>query len=63
VPLILALRSALKDGEIILGVDENTALIGKLNSEWKVMGQSKVHIFTRTGEQVYKDGETLLLPT
>jgi cyanophycinase-like exopeptidase len=63
-PLIFTLRRALKAGEIILGVDENTALIGTLRvgGEWKVMGASKVHLFTRAGEQVYKDGETLSLP-
>jgi len=60
-PLALALMGKLKDGERMIGVDEDTALIGTLGGEWKVMGQSKVHIFTREGEQVYESGQTIIL--
>ena len=60
-PLTFALKSQLKKGERMLGVDENTALVGRLGGEWKVMGQSKVHVFTREGAQTYETGETLAL--
>jgi len=52
-PLIFALRKQLKNGERLLGVDENTALVGKLDGEWKVMGQGKVHLITRDGDAVF----------
>jgi cyanophycinase len=60
-PLVLALMGKLKPNERMIGVDENTALVGTLGGEWKVMGHSKVHIFTRKGEQVYTSGQTITL--
>jgi cyanophycinase len=60
-PLTLALKAQLKDGQRMIGVDEDTALIGTLGGEWQVMGQSKVHVFTRKGEQTYESGQTLTL--
>ena len=61
-PLIFALRKRLKENEVMLGVDEDTALIGKLGSDWKVMGKSRVHVFSRQGELKYKSGDTVMLP-
>ncbi len=60
-PLVLALMGKLKDGERMIGVDEDTALVGTLGGEWKVMGKSGVHIFTREGETIYESGQTLTL--
>jgi cyanophycinase len=60
-PLVFGLQHQLKKGEHMLGVDENTALIGKLGAEWIVMGRSKVHIFSRNNKTSYASGETLLL--
>jgi cyanophycinase len=60
-PLISALRTQLKKGELLLGIDENTALIGQLGGEWKVMGQGKVHIFMRDGKKTYNHGQTFQL--
>lgn len=60
-PLVLALKGKLKDGERMIGIDEDTALIGKLGGEWKVMGKGRVHIFTRKDEQVYESGQTITL--
>ena len=60
-PLTLALKAQLKDGQRMIGVDEDTALIGRLGGEWQVMGQSKVHVFTRDSEQTYESGQTLRL--
>lgn len=61
-PLVFALKSQLKKGERMIGVDENTALIGRLGSEWTVMGQGKAHVFTREENQTYESGQTLSLP-
>jgi cyanophycinase len=58
-PLVFGLQHQLKKGERMLGVDENTALIGKLGGEWVVKGQSKVHVYTRDGKKNYSAGETL----
>jgi len=60
-PLISALTGRLKKGERMIGVDEDTALVGRLGSEWKVMGKSKVHVFTHKGRTTYESGQTLLL--
>lgn len=60
-PLIAALKSQLKKGDRMIGVDEDTALVGRLGGEWKVMGKSKVHIFTREGNTIYESGQTLFL--
>jgi len=60
-PLIFGLQRQLKKGELMIGVDENTALIGKLGGEWTVKGKSKVHIFTRQGKLSYASGQTLIL--
>ncbi len=60
-PLIFGLQRQLKKGERMLGVDENTALIGTLGGEWVVKGKSKVHVFTRDGKISYSSGQTLTL--
>jgi cyanophycinase len=58
-PLVFGLQHQLKKGERMLGVDENTALIGKLGTEWVVKGKSRVHVYTRDGKKSYSAGETL----
>lgn len=58
-PLVFALQKQLKKGERMIGVDENTALVGKLGSEWTVMGQGKVHVFTREGDLTFTNHQTL----
>lgn len=60
-PIVFGLQRSLKQGERMIGVDEDTALIGKLNGEWVVKGKSKVHIFTRAGKTGYTAGQTLTL--
>lgn len=60
-PLLVALKSQLKGDERMIGVDENTALIGKLGGEWTVMGKGKVHVFTRKSEEIYESGQKLTL--
>ena len=58
-PLVFALQKQLKKGERMIGVDENTALVGRLSSEWTVMGQGKVHVFTREGNMTFTNDQTL----
>ena len=60
-PLIATLKTRLKPGAQMLGIDENTALVGHLDGEWKVMGSGKVHMFTRADNQTYESGQTLAL--
>lgn len=60
-PLIFALRKQLKKGERILGVDENTAVVGRLGGEWQVMGMGKAHLITRDGDAMFGTGQTIPL--
>jgi len=56
------IQSRLAAEEYSLGVDENTALVGKLGGEWRVMGPGKVYLITRREVKSYSDGETVPLP-
>jgi cyanophycinase-like exopeptidase len=49
----------MKDGEYMLGIDEDTALVGTLGGEWRVMGTGTVHVITKKSEQVFKAGEAV----
>jgi cyanophycinase len=60
-PVVFGLQRSLKKGERMIGVDEDTALIGKLGGEWMVRGKSQVHIFVRDGKTSYSDGQSLTL--
>ncbi|MGZ9226155.1 MAG: hypothetical protein ACXW4M_11440, partial [Anaerolineales bacterium] len=60
-PIVFGLQKQLKKGERMIGVDEDTALIGKLDGEWIVKGKSKVHIFARDGKASYSEGQALTL--
>jgi cyanophycinase len=55
------LQPGLKDGEFILGIDENTALVGKIGGSWQVMGKSKVYVFRRKESVSYADGQEVPL--
>jgi len=56
------LRRRLKADEFALGVDEQTALVGRLDSpEWTVLGRQSVSVITKAGVTVYKSGQQLLL--
>jgi cyanophycinase len=59
--LVNLLRRGMKDGEYMLGIDENTALVGQLGGQWKVLGQSKVHLLTRKRARIFAAGETVPL--
>lgn len=58
-PLILALRKQLKNGDRMIGVDENTALVGRLGGEWKVMGRGGVHLLRRNGSESFHAGQSV----
>lgn len=60
-PIVFGLQRQLKKGQRMIGIDEDTALIGLLGGEWVVKGKSKVHIFTHAGKRSYASGETLML--
>jgi cyanophycinase-like exopeptidase len=60
-PLVATLRRRLRDGEIMLGVDEDTAIVGRRDGEWTVMGKSKAHVFTRDESKAYSAGEKFFL--
>ena len=60
--MLAPLRRRLQDGEYALGIDEETALVGRLGDpEWSVMGRQTVSLITRRGVRVYKNGEKVLL--
>lgn len=54
-------RSALSDGELVLGIDEETALLHD-GGAWVVHGRQRVHLFTRDAEESYSAGAPVPLP-
>jgi cyanophycinase len=56
-PVIIGLQKQLKDGQRMIGVDENTALVGAVGGEWKAMGKSKVQVFTKDQKSTYSSGD------
>ncbi len=57
------LRRRMKAGQLMLGIDEDTALIGKSDGGWKVMGKGRVHVMTRKEAKAYAAGESFQLPS
>ena len=55
------IRSRLAEGEFILGIDENTALVGRPDTEWEVLGASRVSLFTRQAKRMYSTEQRLIL--
>jgi cyanophycinase-like exopeptidase len=45
-----------------LGIDENTALVGRLNGTWHVMGRQKVYVITKNNVQAFMTGDSVSLP-
>jgi len=60
-PIVSTLRRRLGAGEIMIGIDEDTAIAGKLNEEWTVMGKAQAHIFTKNDNKSYAAGEKFSL--
>ena len=55
------LRRGMKDSEYMLGIDENTALVGQLGGQWQVLGESQVYLLTRKQTKKFTAGETVPL--
>jgi len=62
-PMVASISKRLQDDEVVLGIDENTALVGKLGEAWTVMGQAKAHLFTKKSSSEYKNQERLNVGT
>lgn len=58
---LFVVRQQLKNDQFILGVDENTAVVGKIDGTWKVMGQGKAHIITRNSQEDFDTGQEVPL--
>ena len=60
-PLVATLRRRLLDGEVMIGIDEDTAIVGKLNEDLTVLGKAKAHVFTKDEIWEYVAGEKFSL--
>jgi len=60
--LLPLVRRKLSDGQYALGIDENTALIGRIGGEWEVAGAANVLVVTRRSTERYPVGSRLTLP-
>jgi cyanophycinase len=56
------LQPLIPAGEYALGLDEDTALVGKLGGPWQVMGRQKVYVITRSDVKSFTSGEQVILP-
>ena len=56
------LQSLIPAGEYALGLDEDTALVGKAAGPWQVMGRQKIYIITKNEIKSYPVGENVVLP-
>jgi cyanophycinase-like exopeptidase len=56
------LQSFIPEGEYALGLDEDTALVGKLNGSWQVMGRQQVYVITKKEIKSYAAGDQVTLP-
>lgn len=59
---IAALRHKLDPDTFALGVDENTALVGRPGETWEVMGAGSVFVMRREGTQEHRPGAIVMLP-
>jgi cyanophycinase len=55
-------RGRLSSGEYLIGVDENTALVGHAGGDWQVMGVGKVWLIDRQAKMDFAAGAGLRLP-
>lgn len=56
------LQKLLSEGEYVLGLDEDTALVGKLGQTWTVTGRQKVYLIGKHEAVSFSSGEKLRLP-
>jgi len=60
-PIIAGARRRLKNGELLIGIDEDTAMVGKPGDAWTVMGRSGAHVLTKDDSKSYSAGENFSL--
>lgn len=60
IPLLQSLL--LSENEYILGLDEDTALVGKLGQTWTVMGRRQVHLISKHEAVSFSSGAQMDLP-
>jgi cyanophycinase-like exopeptidase len=53
--------ASLADGQLLLGIDEDTALVHQ-DGAWTAHGRQAVHVFTHEGRETYRDGASVPLP-
>jgi cyanophycinase len=56
------LRHRLKEGQSMIGIDENTAMVGKSGEVWQVMGTGRVHLLGRQQAKSFKLGDRFRIP-
>ena len=61
--LVPLLQSRLKTAEFVLGIDEDTALVGSPGAAWKVMGRQQVYVITKSEVKTYSSGLDVILPS
>jgi cyanophycinase-like exopeptidase len=55
------MQSRLPEGEFALGIDEHTALVGRPEGAWEVLGTGGVTVVTRERRVIYAAGQSLRL--
>jgi cyanophycinase-like exopeptidase len=56
------LQTFIAADEYVLGIDEDTALIGAPGNDWQVMGRQNVYVITHTDKKIFQAGEHVELP-
>lgn len=60
--VVSLVRRGLKGDQFMLGIDEDTALVGISGGEWRVMGAASVHLLTRDKTRSFGAGEIVPIP-
>jgi len=60
--MVSVVRGRMKNGEFALGIDEDTALVGKPGEDWQVLGRQKVHVISKQEVKSYSAGEKVTFP-
>lgn len=60
-PIIQSIRRRLKPGEVMLGIDEDTAFVGQLGGKWTVMGKAQVYVYRKDEANSYEPGQEVVI--
>jgi len=63
VMLMPMLQSRVRPGEYVLGIDEDTALVGTPGASWQVMGSGSVYVITKKEVISYDAGKSPIFPS